>query len=181
MEPTYRYFQFPGRNPEPVPTSTDPYSRRRPAGSLPVRDTQWTLSGFCGNAKVTTNFGDLPIEALRLCDPLRTVSGSIATVGWINKVHLDEEFLNSHPDARPVTISAGALGHNLPIANLTVSPHQKVNVSPVQFRQDFRLARDLVDMPGITRKLDTMLTYYQFHCTVPVTVCVGGVWVSVIQ
>ena len=153
-----------------------PRAKGRP---LPVKDTLWTLPGFCGGTKIATSFGEMPIYALRLRDPLRTVAGTIATVGWVDKIHLDEEFLRTHPDAQPILIRAGSLGHNLPKEDLTVSPHQKINVSKAQFRQEFCLARDLEHMPGVLRKPEMLLTYYLFNCTVPVTVSVNGTWTSV--
>ncbi|MCB2134710.1 MAG: Hint domain-containing protein [Rhodobacteraceae bacterium] len=145
-----------------------------------MRDTTWTLPGFVGTSKITTSFGDLPIQAMRLRDPLRTPSGAIATVAWVNKVHLDEEFLRTHPDARPILIRAGSLGPNKPEQDLIVSPHQRIDASPVQFRQEYCLARDLEDRPGVLRQPVTVLTYYLFHCTMPVGVKVDGVWANVL-
>ena len=161
-------------------TPAAPYRLGHKDRYLPVKDTLWTLPGFCANTKVGTSFGELPVHALRLRDPLRTVAGTNATVGWVDKVHLDEEFLRTHPDAQPIMIRAGSLGQNLPKEDLIVSPHQKINMSKVQFRQEFCLARDLEHVPGVMRKPEMMLTYFLFHCTVPVTVSVNGTWTSVV-
>lgn len=179
MEPSRTYLKFPGSTLPSAHHVPDPSPVRRHAGNLPVKEIAWTLPGFSGNARVTTSFGNLPIQALRLRDPLRTKSGTFASVDWVKKMHLDEEFLRTHPDAQPISIRAGALGQGIPAVDLVVSPHQKVNVSRLQFSQDFRYARDLTDTPGIMRKPELLVTYYQFHCTLPVTVCVEGTWVSV--
>lgn len=149
---------------------------RRPPRQAPIN---WSLPGFCSGARVTTSFGDLPIQALRRRDPLRTVQGTLATVEWVDCIQLDADFLESNPDALPVRICAGALGNGRPERDLLVSPHQMVNVSPSQFRQDFRRARELTDLPGIMRQPEMLLSYHVFHCSVPTAVMVEGVCVSV--
>ncbi|WP_347313359.1 Hint domain-containing protein [Defluviimonas sp. SAOS-178_SWC] len=149
---------------------------RRPPRQEPIR---WTLPGFCGSARVTTSFGDLPIQALRRRDPLRTVQGTLATVDWIDCIQLEEDFLHANPDALPVRISAGALGNGRPERDVIVSPHQVVNVAPGQFQQDFRRARDLTDKPGIMRQPEMLISYYVFHCAAPAAVMVEGLCVSV--
>lgn len=165
-----------GADLKPAGAGTRPDPGRRAPRLPPVR---WTLPGFCGGARITTSFGDLPIQALRRRDPLRTVHGTLATVEWIDCIQLDEEFLQSNPDALPVRISAGAFGNGKPERDLTVSPHQLVNISPSQYRQDFRLARDLTDRPGILRQPDMLIRYHVFHCATPATVIVEGLCVSV--
>ncbi len=160
-------------------------TNRAPAGTAlrrPQRTTSpvlWTLPGFAGSARVTTSFGDLPIYALRVNDPLRTVQGTLGKVVHVDTVKLDEGFLSAHPDALPIRIQAGALGAGRPAVDLLVSPHQSVNVSPGQFRQDFHLARDLTGRPGVTRQPQMMVTYHCFHCATPAAVMVEGLCVSV--
>ncbi|MCW3779997.1 Hint domain-containing protein [Defluviimonas salinarum] len=152
---------------------------RRGAGRhAPREPILWTLPGFCRNARVATDFGDLPIEALRRRDPLRTVQGSLAHVAWVDRIHLDEEFLRANPDALPVLIPAGALGPGRPRSDLRVSPHQKINAGTGEFRPDFRMARDLTDRPGIMRSPETLVTYHVFHCGAPVSVLIEGIGVS---
>lgn len=155
-------------------TRSDP--GRRPPRQEPIH---WTLPGFCGDARVTTSFGDLPIQALRRRDPLRTVQGTLATVDWVDCIQLDEDFLHANPDALPVRIGAGAFGGGRPERDLIVSPHQLVNVCPGQFRQDFRRARDLTDRPGIMRQPEMLIRYHVFHCATPAAVIVEGLCVSV--
>ncbi|MDW4548619.1 Hint domain-containing protein [Defluviimonas sp. D31] len=146
--------------------------------NAPREPVLWTLPGFFGNARVATSFGDLPVQALRPRDPLRTLQGSLVNVAWVDRIHLDEDFLSANPDALPVLIPAGALGPGRPRTDLRVSPHQKINAGSGEFRPDFRLARDLTNRPGIMRSPATMLTYHLFHCGAPASVLVEGVGVS---
>jgi hypothetical protein len=145
----------------------------------PPRAIAWTLPGFGGNARVTTSFGDLPIHALRRRDPLRTVAGTLKSVHWYDRLRLDQGFLRANPDAQPILILANALGHGLPKADILVSPHQKISVTPPGFQLEFRLARDLTGRPGVMRKPEETMTYSLFHCEVPALVLVEGVAVSV--
>jgi hypothetical protein len=148
------------------------------APSAPGKDF-WTLPGFCWNARVTTAFGDLPIQALRLRDPLRTAEGTFAQVAFVDCIRLDEDFLQGFPDAHPVLIQASALGRGRPREDLRLSPHQRIGMSESALRPDFRMARDLSGRPGVMRRPETCLSYYVFHCGRPATVMVGGIWVSV--
>ncbi|MFN6951772.1 MAG: Hint domain-containing protein, partial [Albidovulum sp.] len=133
----------------PAPAAGAPSRSSRRPRAEPIR---WALPGLCSGVRVTTSFGDLPVEALRKRDPLRTQSGSLALVAWVDRILLDEDFLAANPDALPVRISAGAFGAGLPERDLILSPHQPVNVSPSVYGQEFRRARDLLDRPGVFRQ-----------------------------
>jgi hypothetical protein len=159
--------------PKPAPAPAAP--------SAPKRGDFWTLPGFCGQARVTTSFGDLPLQALRLRDPLRTTSGNFAPVRHVDALKLDEEFLARFPDAQPILIRAGALGPGRPRSDILVSPHQRLGVGDTSFRPDFRMARDLLDRPGVIRRPEMLLTYYVFHCGEPQVVTIEGVPVPVSQ
>lgn len=148
----------------------------RPPRQDPIR---WTLPGFCEGTRITTSFGDLPIQALRRRDPLRTREGTLSQVEWVDCIQLDEEFVRANPDALPVRIPAGTFGPNRPERDLVVSPQQMVDVSTVQFRSDFRMARDLLDHPGVMRAPSMILKYYVFHCGQTATVRAEGLCVRV--
>ncbi len=145
----------------------------------PPRAIAWTLPGFGGNARVTTSFGDLPIHALRRRDPLRTAAGTLKCVHWCDRLRLDQGFLTANPDAQPILILANALGAGVPRADILVSPHQKISVTPPGYQLEFRLARDLTGRPGIMRKPEETMTYSLFHCEEPTVVLVEGLAASV--
>ena len=136
----------------------------------------WNIPGFLGRVRVGTAFGDLPIEALRLRDEIRTSSGRLARVQWIDKLHLDDDFLSKHPSAQPIRIPANAFGTGRPMKDLTVSPRQEVSPD-VHVASGFKSAVDLCSRTRAHRVLTTGVTYYRFHCGEPVAVCVEGMWV----
>jgi len=151
-----------------------------PAGPAASKSGTWTLPGLCGEARVTTAFGELPVKALRRLDPVRTASGSFLPVRWVDAVHLDDDFLSGFPDAQPISVPAGALGRGRPQVDLLVSPHQKLSSSESSFRPEFRMARDFLSRPGILRRPRTSVSYYLFHLGEPASVMVEGVWIPVI-
>ena len=134
----------------------------------------WTLPGFASTMRVSTSFGDLPLQALRVPDPLRTASGDFARVAWIDHIRLDESFLEANPDAQPVLIPAGSLGPDRPRVDLLVSPHQKLTLTHAGMAPEIRLARDFLDRPGVSRKPMLSVSYTLFHCGEPVVVMVEG-------
>ncbi len=138
----------------------------------------WNLPGFCGAARVGTAFGDLPIEALRLRDEIRTSAGSMVRVKWIDKVHLDAGFINKHPDCHPIRIAANSLGRGRPMKDMLVAPRQELCVDP-HVATRFQTALDLYAQARAHRIQSSGLTYYRFHCGEPVCVRVEGVWVRV--
>ena len=91
---------------------------------------KWTLPGFGGKVRIGTIFGDMPIEALRVRDELRTSSGVIVRVQWIDRFHLDEEFTHNTPSAWPVRIAANAFGARQPAREMIVSPRQELSPEP---------------------------------------------------
>ena len=156
--------------PAGLPTLAPASGRPRPA-----RDTErvWTLPGLCWNASVMTSFGALPVQVLRKHDPLRTSSGQIMRIEWIDKIQLDEEFLAAYPDAQPVVIRAGALGLGQPKQDIVVSPSQPVAVQSMSGMES-RSARSLLGRPGVMRQPQSMVTYYLFHCGQPAQVQAEG-------
>jgi hypothetical protein len=148
---------------------------RRPAPQA----IAWTLPGFGETARVTTSFGELPLQALRKRDPLRTAEGTNRLVHWCDRLRLDNGFLTANPDAQPILITANALGNGLPRADILVSPHQRIGLLPPGYQQEYRLARDLTGRPGILRRPQETMTYCLFHCEQPAVVIVEGVAVAV--
>ncbi|MBK0327084.1 Hint domain-containing protein [Rhodobacteraceae bacterium F11138] len=139
----------------------------------------WTLPGFERRCRVTTNFGELPIQALRLRDMVKVQSGAYREVQWIDEIRLDADFLSRHPEAQPVHLRAKALGPGLPSRNTLVSPAQVIcNDGPGDTRKTGPAA-DFQGRPNIHRAPQVEITYYRFHCGEPVTVCVEGAWFRV--
>ncbi|MEO9603539.1 MAG: Hint domain-containing protein [Roseobacter sp.] len=147
----------------------------------PERKTKpWCLPGFSGNARVTTSFGDLPIEALRLRDPVKTRSGRFLKVQWIDKVQLDEQFLSLHPEANPILIPDSSLGSMTPCNDVLVSPGQVLRMPRQTSDMKAMPAQSLVWRRNVERKPQRGFTYYLFHCGEPASISVEGLWFEVV-
>lgn len=140
----------------------------------------WDLPGFGRGCRVATLFGDLPIEALRRRDKVKTLSGAYQEVVWIDEIRLDADFMARHPEAHPVQLRSKALGPGQPDKSILVSPAQSLcangragDPTPVQMA-------DLIGTPGVHRFPKPEMTYYLFHCGSPETVSIEGVWFPVI-
>ena len=107
------------------------------------------------------------------------MNGGFAQVEWVDEISLDEGFLAGFPDAQPITIAAGAFGPDRPRSALTLSPHQRVAVGDSRIGGDWRMARDLMQRPGVMRRPENIVRYFLFHCGAPATVMVEGLAVSV--
>ncbi len=142
------------------------------------RPVKWDLPGFTGQVRVRTAFGDLPIQSLRIRDEIHTASGGLARVQWIDKLHIDEDFLRRHSSAQPIRIPADAFGIGRPMKDLTVSPCQQV-CADAHVASHFQPAADLCLKARAQRLQTAGLSYYMFHCGSPATVRVEGVWVRV--
>jgi Hint domain len=149
----------------------------RPSRSVDeVKATDWYLSGFCGKERVGTTFGDLPIEALRARDELRTYDGSTATVQVVDKLKLDWSFLRDNPRALPIRIPANSFGPGKPMLDILVSPGQEI-CPDLHVAATFVKAQKMEGRFRMDFTQNTGLTYFRFHCGRSAVVKVEGIWV----
>lgn len=138
----------------------------------------WSLPGFGAGAIVTTAFGYVPVEALRLHDPVKTRDGRFLEVKHVDKVRLDRRFLLTHPDAQPIAIAKNGLAAAVPNNTVLMSGCQKIR-SPGHFDQlTGKPAVDYVDLGRAERKYHGYFTYHVFHCGEPCVVNINGLWVD---
>lgn len=156
-----------------------PSRATRPVSAVPrSREPEpWPLPGICWNSRVTTSFGELPVQGLRVRDLVRTSTGQFLPVKWVDQIHLDADFLSGCPDSRAITIQPGAFGPGQPSQTLRVSPQQRLNAGAGGGLR-IRSARDLTAIPGASRSTETQLSYYLFHVGEPALVYVEGVLVA---
>lgn len=172
----------PGAGPVPARAATP--DANAPAHLAPVEigdrsdAVDWTLPGFEGHCRVPTNFGDLPIHALRLRDMVRTQTG-FRPVKWIDQVHLDADFMQRHADAHPIYVAARSLGANTPKTNILVSPGQTLRLNSDHTGSTMVRAIDLLGRRNIHRKQVTEITYYRFHLGERALVNIEGAMVSI--
>ena len=142
------------------------------------RAVRWTLPGFGPMTRISTSFGEVHAQALRERDMIRTQSGQLKEVKFIDRVKLDAGFMKRVTEAHAVLIRAGALGDGLPKADVVVSPSQRVGTGR---HGDIRFlkASELLGRPGVVRKPEEMMTYTMFHCGEPVVARCEGLWMHI--
>ena len=158
-----------------VVKKTRPTPKTEPKAE-PVEDgfRGWNLPGFEAKCRVCTSFGDLPIEALRRRDLVKTFSGAYREVQWVDALHLDVDFLARYPQALPVLLRAKSLGGSYPARNMLVSPAQDIWQANASRGYEKRKAGELLDRPGFMTQQRSEITYYRFHCGEPVRACIEG-------
>jgi hypothetical protein len=151
---------------------------RPEAGEKAEPRLAWYLPGFSGQSRVSTVFGELPIEALRVRDDLRTYSGANAQVQMVDRMHLDEEFLRKNPSALPIRVPANSFGPGKPVQDMLLSPGQEI-CSEAHVVSQFAKASELHGRFDPDLAQSAGLTYFRFHCGEPMIVRVDGLWVRV--
>ncbi|MDJ1007078.1 MAG: Hint domain-containing protein [Paracoccaceae bacterium] len=144
--------------------SAPPKPRRRVPG---VKPRDWTLPGFGPLTRITTALGDVPAQALRERDLVRTRSGDFKPIVWLDRIVLDEEFISLHPDALPVHIKPNALGRGIPSHDVYLAPRQPIDNRANKLAGLHDVAMDLIGRPGVFRKAEAMYTYTLFHLGEP--------------
>lgn len=159
----------------PVVPTDNPKTNTRPAPKPMV----WSLPGFGPMTRITTSFGEVHAQTLRERDLVRTRSGEFKPIKWIDRIVLEEEFLERHQDAHPILIRAGALGRGLPRQDILLSPRQPLAPLTGQLSGSAKTASDLLNRPGVFRKAESTITYTMFHCGSPEVVMTEKLWVEV--
>lgn len=110
---------------------------------------------FCAGTRIATPQGSRPVESLCPGDLVTTVDNGGQPLRWIGRRHLAAADLGRTPALCPIRITAGALGHGLPLRDLCVSPQHRILVaSPIARRMSgadavLVAARHLLALPGI--------------------------------
>lgn len=154
------------RDPEPAPAAREDGVER------------WPLPGLAPMTRVRTSFGDVHAIALRKGDEVLVRSGVYRPILWINRIKLDEQYLNLKPDAHPILLSPNALGGEAPTNEMMVSPRQVIAADERSALSSPREAAMLVSRPGVRRIRETGLSYTLFHIGAEADVYCEGLWLQ---
>lgn len=147
----------------------------QPAAQTPT----WTLPGFLGQSRIMTAFGALPIEALRVNDPIRTVSGRILYVRRIQRVELGDGFLGRHPEAQPLRIASDAFAPGLPEQDVFLSPGQELSVAFGKSAAQSVRAGDIKGNAAVASAPQDALVYYSIELREAAHVYIEGMAVLI--
>lgn len=93
------------------------------------RDYNILATCFCGGSEISTELGERPVERLEVGDMIWTSRGDLKPILWIGRREVSMAELMVYPNLRPIRITAGAMGNNLPRKDLLVSPQHRMVVS----------------------------------------------------
>lgn len=124
---------------------------------------------------VETDFGQVPAQALRVRDRLRLRSGRYSPITWIDRLLLDEAFLDRNHEAQPVLVSPGKMGPGAPSMPILLAPGQPLSAGQ-GYGASFRTARHLLDAGMAHRRPERFLTYVTFGFDAEEEVCAAGLW-----
>jgi hypothetical protein len=147
--------------------------------SIPRSRDLARLRGFGHATLIETRRGPIPAIEIRRGDQIRTSTGELAEVIWMDRLHLDACFLRSVPALKPVLICEGDLGFG-PLRNVVLSPEQFVWDDNGPDGPAFRRAAEVTRQPGVFARRDVSVTYVSLLCDRPVAVEAEGLWVSLI-
>ncbi|WP_368346210.1 Hint domain-containing protein [Pelagovum sp. HNIBRBA483] len=82
---------------------------------------------FGGGTRITTPYGDIPVEHLSVGDLVLTQDGRAVPIRWIGKKALSPLQLKLFPALRPITIPRDQFGPGLPNRPLTLSPQHRIS------------------------------------------------------
>jgi hypothetical protein len=123
---------------------------------------------FARGTRITTQTGEAAIEDITVGDKVLTMDNGYQLVRWIGSRKLDSIDFTMNPKLRPVHISAGVLGQDMPRIDLTVSPQHRVLVRSVIAERIFDTlevlipAIKLVELDGIYQDKESTGVQY-FH------------------
>jgi hypothetical protein len=112
---------------------------------------------FVGGTNIATPAGDRAIETLAIGDMVITLDGTAKPVKWIGRQAVNKAGAGA-TRATPIRIRAGALGNDLPAADLLVSPDHALLIDGVLVH-----ASALVNGVSIVRETSMTESFTYYH------------------
>lgn len=111
---------------------------------------------YAQGTRISTAAGEVPVEALKIGDRVKTLHAGMQTIKWIGGRSYAAPFAN-HPKVLPVRIAAGAIADHIPSRDLFVSPGHAICIDGALIH-----ASRLVNGVSITQA-ETVETITYFH------------------
>ncbi|WP_422048910.1 Hint domain-containing protein [Shimia sp.] len=135
-------------------------------------EINFTVVCFARGTQIATSEGEVAIETLSVGDKVMTKDNGAQPIRWIGNRHISAEELEKHPNLKPVRISAGALGPDMPKRDLVVSPQHRIFVSSKIAERMFGKSEVLIAAKKLTmfKGIDVVednpdgVSYYHFLC-----------------
>ncbi|MEO0358401.1 MAG: Hint domain-containing protein, partial [Pseudomonadota bacterium] len=156
-------------------------------GETKFEEIEKIIPCFTPGTMIATSRGEMKVEDLTVGDKVLTRDNGMQEIVWSGSKAIDADALRADPKLKPVMITAGSLGPNLPEQDLMVSPNHRVLVSNTNVEMYFGesevlvAAKHLVGKPGI-HSVDVARTdYIHFMCERHEVVLSNGTWTESFQ
>jgi len=127
---------------------------------------------YCPGTMIATDRGDIPVEDLVIGDQVLTLSGRMGAIKWIGRRDYSGRFILGRKDILPICIEAGALGHNVPVRDLWVSPHHAFYLGEILVE-----AKDLLnDVTIYQADIAEEVTYFHVELDSHDVILADGAW-----
>ena len=137
---------------------------------------------FTPGTLIATPQGERLVEDLQVGDRVITRDNGIQEIRWIGRKHLTGFDLARRPQMRPVLIQKGALGKNMPMHDLLVSPNHRILVANdktalyFEEREVLAAAKHLTGLDGVDEVGTLGVSYIHFMFDQHEVVLSNGVW-----
>ncbi len=154
---------------------------------LPNGETASVTPCFTPGTVIATATGEKHVEDLVVGDKIVTRDNGLQEIRWLGAKRLSGEALQANRHLQPVLIRAGALGGNLPLRDIVVSPNHRVLVASDQTalyfedREVFCAAKHLINNRGIEEHMVPEVTYIHFMFDRHEVVLSNGAWTESFQ
>ncbi len=125
--------------------------------ALTSTSSGYTYPCFCAGTRLAAEDGEIEVQDVVPGTRLRLADGRVAEVRWLGVSRVSTVFADPLR-AFPIRIAAGALGDNLPVRDLLVSPDHAMFLDGILVQ-----ASALVGCPGITREHDVPEAFNYYH------------------
>ncbi len=157
----------------------------RTSGQVDMGQILAQVPCFTPGARIATERGERPVEALRPGDRVVTFDHGMQSVLWTGTTSYGWRDLGALPVLRPVRIRAGALGDGVPERDLLVSPNHRLLVRPrtcdTGVAEALVQAIDLVGRPGIDVVAPLSVDYVHVLLIRHELVMADGAWTESFQ
>ncbi|MBY6122287.1 Hint domain-containing protein [Mameliella alba] len=128
---------------------------------------------FLAGTSITTPAGEVPVEALRIGDPVVTASGKTVPVKWIGHQTIRKTMF-TRPECAPVRISSGALGNGLPRTDLFLTSDHGLIIDGLVINAGALVNGDTIRFTALSEMPGTF-TYYHVETEAHDVVLANGV------
>ncbi|MGH1465305.1 MAG: Hint domain-containing protein [Cognatishimia sp.] len=151
-------------------------------GTVTYEGIETIVPCFTPGSQIATDMGLKNVEDIEVGDRVITRDHGSQVVRWTGKRDLTDQDLKTSPFLRPICISAGALGPDLPHKDMLVSPNHRILISDQKAQmllgasEVLVAAKHLVGSEGVTRADVTEICYVHLLCDRHEILWSDGIW-----